>query len=80
MMWADNCLIFSDDSEINSMVNDIMEELMDLDMEPKPWSWWTSTHEAQVGATWRWDARAKVGRCFCGSFRIVESRDERTRT
>ena len=37
--------------KINSMVNDIMEELMDLDMEPKPWSWWTSTYETQVGAT-----------------------------
>ena len=30
------------------MVNDITEELLNLDMEPKPESlWWTSTHQAE---------------------------------
>ena len=32
------------------MVNDIIEELLDLDMEPKPKSlWWTSTHKDEDG-------------------------------
>ena len=30
------------------MVNDIIEELMDLDMEPKPESlWWMRTYKAE---------------------------------
>ena len=29
-----------------------MNELMDLDMEPKP-EWWTSTHKDEVGATFK---------------------------
>ena len=34
------------------MVNDIIEELVDLDMEPKPeLLWWTSTHEDEDSAT-----------------------------
>ena len=34
------------------MVNDIIEELLDLDMEPKMESlWWTSTHQAEEKET-----------------------------
>ena len=37
--WLDNDLILSDDREkLKCMVNDIIEELMDLEMEPKPGS------------------------------------------
>ena len=37
MMWADNFWLFSDDKEkLTWMVNDIIDELMDLDMEPQP--------------------------------------------
>ena len=62
--------------KINSMVKDIMEELMDLDMEPKPWSLWTSTYEAEVEATLEVEGQVqKLGDAFCGSFRFVESRD-----
>ena len=36
MMWADNNWLFSDDSDMLAwMVNDILEELSGLDMEPK---------------------------------------------
>ena len=57
-------------------VNDVMEELMDLDMEPKPWSLWTSVHEAEVEATLEVEGQGqKLGDAFCGSFRFVESRD-----
>ena len=53
------------------MVNDVMEELMDLDMEPKPWSLWTSVHEAEVEATLEVEGQGqKLGDAFCGSFRI----------
>ena len=47
MMWADNYWPFSDNrEELICMVNDIIEELLDLDMEPKPESlWWTSTYK-----------------------------------
>ena len=47
MRWADNYWLFSDNREILiCMVNDIIEELLDLHMEPKPESlWWTSTHK-----------------------------------
>ena len=46
-MWADNYWLFSDNrEELICMVNDIIEELLDLDMEPKPESlWWTCTHK-----------------------------------
>ena len=44
------------------MVNDIIEELLDLDMEPRPESlWWTRTHKQEdmwtvrVGADRVWD-------------------------
>ena len=41
MMWADNYWIFSDNRErLMCMVNDIIDELMDLDMEPKLESLW----------------------------------------
>ena len=37
---------------LQHMVNDIIRELMDLEMEPKPEPlWWTSTYDAEVGAT-----------------------------
>ena len=47
MMWADNYWMFSDNREkLTCMVNDIIEELLDLDLQPKPESlWWTSTHK-----------------------------------
>ena len=47
MMWADNCWSSSDNREMMiCMVNDIIEELLDVDMEPKPESlWWISTHK-----------------------------------
>ena len=45
VMWADSYCLFSDDEEKLMWVNDILEELLDLDMEPKPESlWWMSTH------------------------------------
>ena len=52
-MWADNCWIFSDDSDkLKSMVSDIIDELMDLDMECHPKSlWWTSPYKAEDGVT-----------------------------
>ena len=35
MMWADNCWLFCDNKErLVCMVNDIIEELLELDMEP----------------------------------------------
>ena len=52
MMWADNCSIFSDDKEkLTSTAHDIIDELLDLDMEPKGESlWWTSTCKAEAGS------------------------------
>ena len=49
MMWADNYWLFCHSREILvQMVNDIIEELLNLDMEPKPESlWWTSSYEEQ---------------------------------
>ena len=36
IVWLDNNWMFSDDREnLKCMVNDIIEELVDLDMEPK---------------------------------------------
>ena len=53
MISAGSYKIFSDDKEkLKCMVNDIIEELMDLDMEPKPESfWWTSTCKAEDEVT-----------------------------
>ena len=47
MLWADDCWLFSDDKEkLMFMVNDIIEELVDLDMEPKLESLrWRSTYK-----------------------------------
>ena len=47
-MWADNYWLFSDDKEkLVCMVNDIIEELLDLDMEPQLDSWWPSTDKEE---------------------------------
>ena len=48
VMWADNYWLFRDSKErLACKVNDIIAELLDLDMDPKPESlWWTSTHHA----------------------------------
>ena len=45
--YTDNFWMFSDNREkLICMVNDIIEEFLDLDMEPKLESlWWTSTHK-----------------------------------
>ena len=53
MMWADNYWLFCDNKErLTCMVNDIIEELLDLDMEPKPESlWWTRAYNDEDGAT-----------------------------
>ena len=49
MMWSDNNWLFCHDrASLVYMVNDIIEELLDLDMEPKPESlWWTCTYEEE---------------------------------
>ena len=49
MMWADNYWKFFHNREILvHMVNDIIEELLNLDMEPKPETlWWTSSYEEE---------------------------------
>ena len=53
MMWAENFQIFGDDrANLKSMVNDIIDEVMDVEVEPEPESlWWTSTHKAEDGGT-----------------------------
>ena len=45
VMRADNYWLFCDHKErLVCMVNDVIEELLDLDLEPKPQSlWWTRT-------------------------------------
>ena len=62
MMWADNCWPFSDHREkLICMVNDIIEVLLDLDMEPKlQSSWWTSTHKHEDMKTLRVKSRNRV--------------------
>ena len=41
MVWADNHWLFCDNRErLVSVVNDIIDELLDLDMEPKLESLW----------------------------------------
>ena len=43
------------------MENDIIEELLDLDMEPKPESlWWTSTYRGEEKTTLRVGSRTKT--------------------
>ena len=53
MMWADSHWLSRDDKEkLTWMVHDIIEDLMDLDMDPKPESlWWTSTYKDEVEST-----------------------------
>ena len=53
MVWGDNFWLFCDIKErLVCMVNDIIVELLDLDMEPRPESlWWTSTHQAEEKMT-----------------------------
>ena len=48
-MWADNCWLFCHNREnLVHMVNDIIEELLILGMEPKSESlWWTSSCEEE---------------------------------
>ena len=50
MMWAGNYCFFCDDKErLVCMVNDFIEELLDLDVEPKPESlWWTSRTRMRI--------------------------------
>ena len=64
MMWADNCWLFCGIKErLVCMVNDIIEELLDLDMEPKPESlWWTTTYTDEGTATLRVGSRGVMGR------------------
>ena len=52
MMWADNYRLFSDNKErLICMLNDIIEELLDLDIEPEPESlWWTCTYKKEEKA------------------------------
>ena len=51
MMCVDNFWLFCDNKDrLVSMVNDIIEELLDLEMEPKPESlWWTSSNKDEGG-------------------------------
>ena len=53
MKCADNYWLFFDNRDgLVCMVNDIIEELMVLDMEPKLESlWWTSTYQAEEKET-----------------------------
>ena len=61
LMWADNYWLFCHDREILvHLVNDIIEELLDLDMEPKPESlWWTSSYEEEGQITLKVTGRGK---------------------
>ena len=66
MVWADNYWLFSDDKEkLVCMVNDIIEELLDLDMEPKLASLcWTNTEKDEDVATLKVGSRErKLGTC-----------------
>ena len=62
MMWADNYWLFCHDREVLvHMVNDVIEELMDLDMEPIPESlWWTCSYEEEEEHTLEVSGRGKV--------------------
>ena len=62
MMWADNYWVISDNKErVFRVVDGIIEEVLDLDMEPKAESlWWTSTHKDEDMTTHR-EAEAKLG-------------------
>ena len=60
-MWADNYWLFCHKREILvHMVNDIIEELLNLDMEPKQESlWWTSSYEEEDKLTLKVGGRGK---------------------
>ena len=80
MMWDDNYWIFSDNREkFICMVDDIIEELLDLDMEPKRESlWWTSTHKHEDMRTLCVGGRAKVRDLpFCEIFDVLGYRFHR---
>ena len=53
MMWTDNCCLFCDNKErLVCVANDIIEELLDMDVEPKLESmWWTGTYEEEDAPT-----------------------------
>ena len=61
MMWADNYRIFSDDKEkLTCMVDDIIEDLLDLDIEPKLESlWWMGTNKEEDKSTLKMVSREK---------------------
>ena len=61
------------------MVNDIIEELLDLDVEPKPESlWWTSTYKHEDMRTSRVGGRDKVwDLTFCEVFDVLGYRFHR---
>ena len=60
-------------------MNDIIEELLDLDMEPKPESmWWTSTHKHEDMKTFRVGSRGGVWDLpLCGNFDVLGYRFHR---
>ena len=62
MTWADNYWLFCINRErLTCMVNDIIEELLDLDMGPKPESlWWTNTHKCEDMTTLRVGSRGNT--------------------
>ena len=61
------------------MVNDIIEELLDLDIEPKPESvWWTSTFKDEDMRTLRVGGRDKIwDLAFCEVFDVLGYRFHR---
>ena len=61
VMWADNCWLFCRDREfLVHMVNEIIEELLKLDIEPMPESlWWTSSFEEEDKLTLKVGGRGK---------------------
>ena len=78
MMWADNCWLLSDNSE-KSIRMDLIEELLDLDMEPKLESlWWTSTHKLKNMRTLSVGSRDQVWDLpFCEAFDVLGYRFHR---
>ena len=53
------------------MVNDIIEELMNLDMEPKPESlWWRSTDKEEEEMTLKVGCRGEIGEFFMEVFDV----------
>ena len=62
MMRAHNYWFFCDSREtLVCMVSGTTEEMLDLDMEPKPESqWWTSTFQEEAGATLKVENRCHI--------------------